>query len=189
MSMISPFQTIGPYFQVMLRDAPRGTGSLVSDKTRGQRITIEGTVYDGASAPVLDALIEIWQADADGRYRHQEDPRAEGADPAFEGYGRAATDDQGTFRFATVKPGTVSGPDGKPQAPHVLISILARGVLTRYWTRVYFEDEAEANGRDAILQLVPAARRDTLLARKAGDGTYRFDLVIQGARETVFFDA
>ena len=186
---VTPFQTIGPYFQVMLRDTPRGSGSLVSDNARGQRIAIDGTVYDGAHVPVLDALIEIWQADADGRYRHPDDPRSESADQAFDGYGRAATDEDGRFRFETVKPGSVDGPDGKPQAPHVLVSILARGVLTRYWTRMYFEDETEANGKDAILQLVPAARRDTLLGRKTGDGTYRFDLVIQGPRETVFFDA
>jgi protocatechuate 3,4-dioxygenase alpha subunit len=186
---VTPFQTIGPYFQVMLRDKPRGSDSLVTERTRGQRIAIEGVLYDGANAPVTDALIEIWQADSDGRYRHPEDPNGASADPAFEGCGRVATDDDGRFRFETVKPGVVAGPDGAPQAPHVLVSVLARGVLTRYWTRLYFEDELASNTKDAILQLVPAARRETLIAKKSGDDTYRLDLVIQGPRETVFFDA
>jgi protocatechuate 3,4-dioxygenase, alpha subunit len=137
---------------------------------------------------LTDALVEIWQADASGRYRHRDDPDEAASDPAFEGYGRTATDGQGGFRFDTIKPGSVAGPDGRIQAPHVLVSILAPGVITRYWTRLYFEDEP-SNDADPILQLVPAARRATLLARKAGADEYRFDIVLQGPGETVFFEA
>jgi protocatechuate 3,4-dioxygenase alpha subunit len=187
MSELTPFQPVGPYFHVMLRGAPAGCASLVTDQTRGQRITIQGTVFDGSATPMTDALIEIWQADADGRYRHPEDPASASADPAFAGHGRTATDDGGLFSFETVKPGAVTGPNGRPQAPHVLLSVLAPGVLTRYWTRMYFEDEP-SNAQDPILQLVPPDRRDTLLARSLAGG-YRFDVVIQGVRETVFFDA
>ena len=185
---LTPFQTLGPYFQVMLRDRPRGFEVMVADATQGERIRIEGTVFDGEGKGITDALVELWQADANGRYHHPDDPRSGEADPAFGGYGRTATDDAGRFVFTTIKPGRVEGPDGQPQAPHIMVSILARGVLTRYWTRMYFEDEA-SNAGDPVLQLVPAARRHTLLAKPLGDGRYAFDLVIQGARETVFFDA
>ena len=184
----TPFQPVGPFFHVMLRGEPLGVTSLVSDATRGRRIAIEGAVLDGAGAPLTDALVEIWQADAEGRYARAEDPASRLADPQFGGYGRVATDDRGRFRFVTIKPGPVPAPGGGAQAPHVLVSLLAPGVLTRYWTRLYFDDEP-ANGADPVLQLVPPARRATLLARTAGDGRYEVDLVVQGPKETVFFDA
>ncbi len=185
---LTPFQPVGPYFHVMLRDEPSGVASLVSADTRGERIAIDGAVLDGADAPMSDALVEIWQADAGGCYAHPEDPRSAAADPAFGGYARVATDPQGRFRFDTIKPGRVAGPDGRAQAPHVLVGLLAPGVLTRYWTRLYFEDEP-SNESDDVLHRVPAGRRHTLLARAAGPGRYTFDIIVQGSRETVFFDA
>ena len=186
MAGISPFQTVGPFFQVLVGDV-RGRDVLVRDGAAGARISVEGTVLDGAGAAMADALVEIWQADAHGRYRHPEDRRPGTADPAFAGFGRASTDDAGGFVFETVKPGAVPGPDGREQAPHILVSITARGVLTRYLTRIYFEDEP-ANAGDPILQLVPEARRHTLVARRTGDQRYRFDIRVQGSDEPVFFD-
>jgi protocatechuate 3,4-dioxygenase alpha subunit len=185
---LTPFQTIGPYFQVLLRSKPRGIDVMVTDATRGDRISIEGAVLDGAGKPISDALVELWQADASGRYRHPGDPRSADADPAFSGSGRAATDEAGRFIFKTIRPGAVPGPDGATQAPHIMVSLLARGILTRYWTRLYFEGDA-ANESDPVLQLVPAARRPTLIARRLGEGRYGFEIVVQGPRETVFFDA
>lgn len=187
MSPLTPFSTVGPFFRLLLRGRREDTDTLVGEATRGRRVTIEGTLLDGAGAPIDDGLVEIWQADANGRYPHPADPNAASADPAFGGYGRAATGTDGRFTFHTITPGAVPGPDGRLQAPHVLVSVLARGIMTRCWTRIYFEDEP-ANGEDAILRLVPEARRRTLLARPLGDGRYRFDIVVQGEGETVFFD-
>jgi protocatechuate 3,4-dioxygenase alpha subunit len=185
---LTPFQPVGPYFHVMLRNEPLGAASLLSADTRGRRIVIEGAVVDGAGLPVTDALVEIWQADADGRYQHSGDPAHPQADVAFGGYGRVATDAQGRFRFETIKPGRVPAIDGRRQAPHVLVGLLAPGILTRYWTRLYFDGEP-SNAADDVLRLVPSGRRDTLLARARGDGHYTFDIVLQGPRETVFFEA
>jgi protocatechuate 3,4-dioxygenase, alpha subunit len=185
---LTPFSTVGPFFKVMLRDRPEGSDRLVTDATRGTRITIEGRLTDGAGEAILDGLVEIWQADADGRYRHPDDPRSAAADPAFSGFGRVSTGVDGTFAFHTIKPGAVPGTDGRVQAPHVLVSVLARGIMTRCWTRIYFDDEP-ANAQDPVLQLVPQSRRDTLIARTAADGKYRFDIVLQGDGETVFFEA
>jgi protocatechuate 3,4-dioxygenase alpha subunit len=185
---VTPLSTVGPFFKVMLRDRPEGTDTLVTDRTRGDRITIEGTLVDGAGAPVLDGLIEIWQADAEGRYRHPDDPLRESVDPEFAGFGRVSTGVAGAFAFHTIRPGSVPGPDGLAQAPHVLVSVLARGIMNRCWTRLYFEGD-HRNRTDPILSLVPADRRDTMLARQIADGRYRFDVVLQGERETVFLDA
>ena len=159
----------------------------MTDATLGTRVTIEGTVVDGEGAVISDALVETWQADAHGRYRHPEDTRPQPIDPAFTGYGWAHTRVDGGFTFDTIKPGPVPGPDGADQAPHVLVSIMARGILTRFITRLYFEDEA-SNARDPILSIVPEDRRQTLIARRTGESQYRFDIVMQGPRETVFFD-
>jgi protocatechuate 3,4-dioxygenase, alpha subunit len=182
---IAPFQTVGPFFQVLVGEV-RGHDMLVGDGAQGTRITIEGQVLDGQGAAMNDALVEIWQADACGRYRHPADPQHAQADPAFAGFGRVATDPAGGFLFETVKPGVVTA-DGRPQAPHVLVSVTARGVLTRYVTRLYFDDEPR-NADDPILALVPEGRRHTLLASRIADRRYRFDIRIQGADETVFFD-
>ena len=185
---LTPFQPVGPYFHVMLRDEPPGVASLVTADTRGERIVIEGAVRDGAGKPVTDALVEIWQADAGGRYGHPGDPGSPLADASFGGYGRVATDREGRFRFETIRPGRVPGPDARLQAPHVLVSLFAPGIVTRCWTRIYFEDEA-SNAADAVLELVPTARRDTLLARLTAPGCYVFDIILQGSGETVFFEA
>ena len=184
MSSLTPFSTVGPFFKLLVRHQPEGAATLVAPDIEGRHITIEGALLDGAGAPIDDGLIEIWQADADGRYPHS----ADGVERAFAGFGRVATGAPGTFAFRTIKPGRVAGPDGRMQAPHILVSVMARGIMSRCWTRLYFDDEA-VNDDDPVLQLVPAARRATLIARSIGDGRYRFDIVVQGERETVFFDA
>ena len=182
---ITPSQTIGPYFGIMVRG--RAESRQVTHATTGTRIVVEGRVFDGAAEPMPDALVETWQADANGRYRHPEDRRPQPPDPTFNGYGWAHARGDGGFSFETIKPGQVPGPDGRGQAPHILVSVMARGILTRFITRIYFEDEA-ANAEDPILALVPENRRHTLVARHTGEGRYRFDLVMQGPGETVFFD-
>jgi protocatechuate 3,4-dioxygenase alpha subunit len=194
MSGITPSQTVGPWFAYGL--TPEGkydwsdlaTGNLITPDVVGDRIRIEGIVRDGDGTPLQDAMIEIWQADGQGRFPG----RSNGAAPntSFKGFGRCATDQQGLFWFDTVKPGVIAGPDGKPQAPHILVAVFARGLLTHLYTRLYFADEA-ANASDPILKLVPADRRDTLIAKKethAGKTLYRFDIRLQGEGETVFFD-
>ncbi len=194
----SPSQTAGPYVHIGLMPKLAGIdglyaadpgSTLVDAQTRGQRITIEGLVYDGDGAEVRDAVLEIWQADAAGIYPSPVDMRG-GADPHFAGWGRAATDfDSGKFRFETVKPGRVPAADGKLQAPHITLWIVARGINIGLQTRIYFADETEANAADPVLALVePRERIETLLARPGGDGGYRFDVCLQGERETVFFD-
>jgi protocatechuate 3,4-dioxygenase alpha subunit len=189
--MLTPLQPTGPYPEAML-DLPRGTAVAAGPDTAGTRVVIEGRLVDGAGAPVADALVEIWQGDAEGRYHHERDPRHLAADPGFWGYARVATEDSGRFQFDTIKPGVVEETGSRAQAPHILVSICGTGILTRYLTRVYFEDEA-ANASDPILQLVPAARRGTLIAQPlAAKGSYQFDIVLQdspgGRPETVFFD-
>ena len=181
----TPSQTVGPFFHHALPF--EGGGILVRPGTQGQRIVIEGTVRDGAGAPAADVLIESWQADAGGRYHHPEDRQPQPMDEAFDGFGRVPTSDDGRFAIETVKPGAVPGPRGRAQAPHLVLGILGRGLLTRLITRLYFDDEA-ANAQDPILELVPAERRRTLVARRVAEGRYHFDIVLQGQDETVFFD-
>jgi protocatechuate 3,4-dioxygenase alpha subunit len=184
---LTPFQPVGPYFHVMLDGLGRVT-ALAGPEARGERITIEGVLRDGEGKPLPDGMIELWQADSEGRYAHPEDPRGAAADPHFWGYGRTDTNDAGMFRFETIKPGPVpgSGSDSGMQAPHILVSVYAPGILLRWVTRIYFEDEP-ANAADPVLQLVPAHRCQTLVAKRDGHG-YRFDIVLQGEGETVFFD-
>jgi protocatechuate 3,4-dioxygenase, alpha subunit len=178
---LTPFQPTGPYPQVML-DLPTGDAIPLNPAARGQHIVIEGTLLDGAGKPVFDAMIETWQADSSGHYPHPRDGQAVAVDPSFWGYRRVATDGQGRFRIETVKPGASAG-----QAPHILIAIYGGGVLYRYVTRIYFDDEA-ANADDPTLALIPAHRRQTLLARGDDTGRYRFVIRLQGLDETVFFD-
>jgi protocatechuate 3,4-dioxygenase alpha subunit len=182
-------QTVGPFFgPAMLREGMRRQQMAGADAV-GQRIRIEGRVLDGDGASVADALIELWQANAHGRYDHPADSRDIPLDPAFDGFGRTATEDDGTYWFETVKPGVVPMPDGAPQAPHIVVTLFARGLLNHVVTRLYFADEA-ANTHDPILALVPAHRRDTLLARPSqvdGHTVYHFDVVLQGEHETAFF--
>jgi protocatechuate 3,4-dioxygenase, alpha subunit len=172
MSGLTPSQTVGPYFAIMLNG--RQECRQVLDAAAGTSIVIEGQVFDGAGNAIPDALIETWQVDPP-------------SDAHFNGYGWAHTREDGGFRFLTVKPDRVSAPDGGTQAPHILVSVMARGILTRFITRIYFEDET-GNADDPVLALVPANRRDTLIARCVGEQRYRFNIVMQGAGETVFFD-
>jgi protocatechuate 3,4-dioxygenase alpha subunit len=188
MSQLTPFNTVGPFFKLLVRDRPEGTDCLVTEATKGERISISGRVIAGNGSPIDDGLVEIWQADAAGHFHHPEDANHAKADPGFSGFGRAATAPDGAFSFRTIRPGAVPGPDGKTQAPHILMSVMARGVMSRCWTRIYFEGEP-LNQSDPILALVPAGRRDTLMARRRAAGEYVLDIVLQGEKETVFFEA
>ncbi len=191
-------QTVGPYFAYCLTEAERYGGRdiasnvLVAEETLGSRIRIEGRVFDGAGKPVPDAMIEIWQANAAGRYAHPEDMRAQAAlDPSFKGFGRAGTDGNGRFFFDTIKPGALPGARGAQQAPHINVIVFARGMLVHAYTRLYFSDEQKANAADPALGLVHEARRKTLIAeRRESDGRigYWLDIRLQGEDETVFFD-
>lgn len=192
---ITPSQTVGPYFAygltpgAMYKWSDLVGNDLVTPDASGERIRIEGRVFDGDGAPVRDSMLEIWQADASGRYAHPADARGL-PNAAFRGHGRTGTDDDGFFFFSTIKPGAVPGPDGRMQAPHILLTVFARGMLTHCKTRIYFEDEA-ANASDPVLALVPAERRTTLIARRrqgAAEAVYAFGVNLQGERETVFFD-
>ncbi len=185
---VTPTQTVGPFFSpALLRDVQN---VLTTDATAGERIRVEGRVFDGVGNVVPDALVEIWQANSHGRFNHPRDTRDLPLDPEFGGFGRSGTDDAGVFWFETVKPGAVPFEADRMQAPHLSVTVHARGMLNHVQTRLYFEDEA-ANATDPILALVPADRRSTLIARREeSDGavTYRLDLVLQGRGETVFFD-
>ena len=181
----TPSQTVGPFFKPALIRS--GQESLVTDKTRGERIVIEGRVFDGDGLAVNDAMIELWQANADGRYDHPDDSREKLLDPDFHGFGRVATDERGCFRFCTIKPGSVPGRSDALQAPHIDVSIFARGLLKRLVTRIYFPGEP-LNDTDGVLNNVTPARRSTLVARIERPGVLRFDIVLQGEHETVFFD-
>ncbi|HKD82063.1 MAG TPA: protocatechuate 3,4-dioxygenase subunit alpha [Candidatus Angelobacter sp.] len=184
----TPSQTVGPFFHLGCT-GPASVGSLVTTATKGERITLVCRVLDGASQPVPDAMIEIWQANAEGRYAHPEDTQQKLLDPGFSGYGRLATDEQGSCAFETIKPGRASGNDGTLQASHINISIFARGVLKRLATRAYFAGDP-ANAEDPVLALVPQDRRSTLLARCDATDKCRwlFDIHLCGESESVFFD-
>ena len=185
MSSLTPSQTVGPFFAILVPQ--RGTVTLAGDRADGRRITIEGSVRDGEGKAVPDALVEIWQANAEGRLNHPDDPRSPGPDPTFDGFGRIHADVDGCFVIETIMPGSVPGPDGEPQAPHLLVGLFARGLLTRLVTRIYFGGEP-ANADDPILTRVPPDRRATLIAERREEGRYRFEIALQGPRETVFFD-
>jgi protocatechuate 3,4-dioxygenase alpha subunit len=178
----TPSQTIGPFFAVGL---PWADGSdVVAEDTPGA-VRIGGRVLDGAGDPVPDALVETWQADPHGRFAHPDDPRGPGGS-GFRGFGRCATDAQGRWAVVTVKPGPLPAPDGGTEAPHLDVSVFARGLLHRLVTRVYFPDEPDANATDPLLASIqdPAARA-RLVAAPDGDGL-RFDIHLQGDRETPF---
>ena len=185
---VTPTQTVGPFFApALLRDVQN---ILVTDRTAGQRIRVEGRVLDGAGNVVPDAMIEIWQANSHGRFNHPRDTRDLPLDPEFGGFGRSGTDDAGVYWFETVKPGPVPFEGDRMQAPHLSVTVHARGMLNHAQTRLYFDDEA-ANAADPILALVPADRRDTLIARREeadGKVVYRLDIILQGRGETVFFN-
>lgn len=190
----SPSQTAGPY--VHIGALPNFAGikgvyeedlgaRMITGDAKGERITIRGTVFDGTGAALKDAMVEIWQADAAGRYAGQD-----GADPGVAGWGRQAGDmETGEFAFETVKPGAVPFRDGRLMAPHVSVWIVARGINLGLQTRLYFADKIEANAADPILARIEHRDRiPTLLARPEGEGAYRFDIRLQGENETIFFD-
>jgi protocatechuate 3,4-dioxygenase alpha subunit len=179
----TPSQTVGPFFAIGL---PWPDGELVVPEGTAGAIRLHGTVYDGARDPVPDAMVETWQADPDGGFAHPHDPR--GAAGSFRGFGRSLCDGSGRWSVVTVKPGRVPGPGESVQAPHVDVSVFARGLLNRVVTRLYFADEADANAADPALRGIAGEReRATLLAQPDGDGGYRFDIHLQGDDETVFF--
>jgi protocatechuate 3,4-dioxygenase, alpha subunit len=183
-------QTVGPFFAPALlrEDAIRNV--LTQPETAGERIRIKGHVLDGDGLPVPDAMVEIWQANANGRYNHSVDQEAAQLDAAFLGFGRSGTAEDGSYWFETIKPGRVPFYHEQFQAPHICVTVFSRGLLNHLVTRLYFEDE-QTNAEDAILQCVPDERRSTLLARRENvEGTivYRFDIVLQGAGETAFFN-
>lgn len=195
MAGITPSATVGPFFLFGLVPSTYGgedviTNNLVTPDASGEKIRIEGRVLDGDGAPIPDAMLEIWQADAAGRYAHPADTRAL-PNAAFKGFGRSPTDTEGRYAFDTIKPGAVPGPNGRMQAPHIAVNLFSRGVLKQMVSRIYFSDEA-ANAADPVLELVPPARRATLIApREERDGApvYRLDFKLQGDGETVFFEA
>jgi protocatechuate 3,4-dioxygenase, alpha subunit len=190
----TPSQTVGPYFAYGLSPEQYGyqhgltsiAGSeMAPDDVEGQRIRVEGRVFDGNGNPISDALIEIWQADSMGRYAHPSDPR--GSNSNFKGFGRCGTgtDPRHRYWFDTIKPGKVDD----DQAPHLNVIVTMRGMLLHAFTRIYFSDEPVANAMDKVLNAVPAERRNTLIATHENGNVYRFDIHMQGDDETVFFDA
>lgn len=188
----TPSQTAGPYFSMRL--GAEGENILTPPGVPGERLRIEGRVLDGDGAPVEDALIEIWQANAGGRYCHSDDTREDiPLDDGFTGFGRAETEfETGEFWFETIKPGLVPDAEGEFQAPHINVVVQARGMLNPLYTRIYFSDEDAANGQDQVLNQVPRERRPTVIAPEVAGGVapkvYAFDIVLQGEAETVFFD-
>jgi protocatechuate 3,4-dioxygenase alpha subunit len=193
----TPSQTVGPFFAYGLVPEQYNYpfrslvgGQIADDATDGQRIRVLGHVFDGAGDLIPDAIIEIWQANAHGRYNHPADDRKDNLlDPDFKGFGRVGTgmSPDNRFVFETIKPGSVDG----RQAPHLNVIVLMRGLLLHAYTRLYFSDEEDANAADPVLASVPEGRRETLIAKRDVDlpgRTYRFDIHMQGERETVFFD-
>lgn len=182
---VTPSQTIGPFFAYSLTPRAYGgpeiaTEQVASEGVAGERIRIEGKVFDGDRALVGDAMIETWQADAEGRFHAT-------GNAGFTGFGRAETNAEGVFFIETIRPGALPGPNGSRQAPHLTVSVFARGLLVRLATRIYFDDEP-GNAQDPVLALVPAERRGTLIATRGADGIFRLDIRLQGEGETVFFD-
>ena len=197
----SASQTAGPYVHIGL--APHAAGFdifennfsnvLATTETKGERITIEGRVIDGSGTPVRDVLVELWQANAAGKYNHPADRQQKPVDPTFRGWGRACSDfESGIFTFETIKPGIVEGRGGRSMAPHVNLWIVARGINIGLNTRMYFSDETAANSADPVLNLIEwEVRRNTLIGQReerSGKRIYRFDIHLQGPQETVFFD-
>jgi len=182
---LTPSQTSGPYLEIGLIGGP--ISNYLVDDSDPRAIRISGVLLDGAGDPVPDGMIEIWQANAAGRYAHPADDRQEiPVEARFSGFGRSATDDAGRFAFVTVKPGRVPWLDGRLQAPHLLVGVFARGLLKRVATRMYFPDEDTANAEDPVLLGLEPGERATLVAR-AENGVIRFDVVLQGPGQTTFF--
>jgi protocatechuate 3,4-dioxygenase alpha subunit len=174
----TPSQTVGPWLAIGLTWP---IGHLVVPEDHPGAIRIRGVLYDGAGEPIPDGMLETWQADPEGRFDHPDDPRGPSGS-GFSGFGRCLTDEQGRFRFVTVKPGAI----GDGQAPHIDVTVMARGLLDRVVTRIYFPDEGEANAADPVLAGLPAERAATMVARAVGAGELEWDVHLQGEKETVF---
>jgi protocatechuate 3,4-dioxygenase, alpha subunit len=189
----TPSQTVGPFFHVNLTTVENCVRCIAGPQAEGERLWLSCRVLDGAGQPVSDAMIEIWQADADGRYGsadgHDGATVVSKDEPCWRGFGRMPTGQDGSCEFETIRPGRVAGPGGVPQAPHLQMAIFARGMLKQLFTRIYFADDP-ANREDAVLQLVPEDRRETLMAHcdSARPEKWRFHVHLQGEQETVFFD-
>jgi protocatechuate 3,4-dioxygenase alpha subunit len=187
MPVATPPQTVGPFYAIGMNWLT--TTDLAQWAKAGERITIGGRLIDADGQGIPDAVLEVWQANAAGRYDHPEDKQAKPLDPGFKGFGRTGTDAEGRFRFTTIKPGAVPGRGNALQAPHIVVALFMRGVLRHLYTRIYFSDEA-ANANDPVLNLVDEPiRRNTMIAqRDPGKPEYRWNIVVQGTGETVFFD-
>ena len=186
------WQTVGPFFSIGMSRLYRD--NLAGPGVSGERVEISGRILDGEGKPVPDGVVEIWQANSHGKYAHPDDVQDKPLEQGFTGYGRVATDDDGRFRFTTIKPGRVPAPDGpgaakKLQAPHLAISVFTRGLLRRLVTRMYFPDDP-GHAEDFALNLVEASRRATLIAKQIDGrpGALEWDVILQGPSETVFFD-
>ncbi len=187
---LTPSQTVGPYFHYMLTPKAYGgreifTADLTTQGLQGEKLRIEGRVFDADGAPMPDALIEIWQADASGAFAHPASPKP--VSNGFRGFGRCPTDAHGAFAFDTIMPGVVATFDGRPQSPHVAVHVFARGMPKHLATRIYFAGRADLTTDPALL-LVPQERRETLLAREIAKGLREFNIRLGGDAETVFFD-
>lgn len=184
--LTTPSQTVGPYLRIAF--TALAVDAIAASGATGEHLTIEGRAVDGDGKPISDAALEVWQADASGKYAHAEDATRSAAGK-FRGFGRILTDADGAFRFTTVKPGPVPGPKGAMQAPHLVVTVFMRGLLKQLLTRIYFPDDP-GNAGDPILLLVPAERRATLVAKRSlqAKATLEWNLVLQGENETVFFD-
>jgi protocatechuate 3,4-dioxygenase alpha subunit len=179
-------QTVGPYVRIGFEQ--NRIEDLAPPGVAGERITLTGRITDGGGEPMSDAVVEIWQANAVGKYAHPEDAQDKSIDASFRGFGRSLTDANGAFSFATIKPGRAPAPDGSLQAPHIAVTVFMRGLLKHLVTRVYFADDP-ANAEDFVLKLVPPERRATLVAVRGGaKGAYEWNVRLQGTDETVFFD-
>ncbi len=185
MKQQSGSQTVGPYLRIGLIYGGEKQWNLVREGTVGEQIRITGVIYDGEGVPVPDAMIEIWQPDANGFFNHPNDPNQAKADPSFRGFGRSETRNGGAFEFKTIKPGSLDG-----SAPYVNVNVFARGMLVHAITRIYFADEP-ANETDPVLSELDEQRRQTLIATRDDSGdvpAYHFDIHVQGEQETVFFN-
>jgi len=188
-------QTVGPFYHYAL-DRPQWT-DLTRYGAKGEKIRVTGRILDGDGKPCPDAFLELWQANAEGRYNHPADDQDKKLDPRFVGFGRVGADAKGKYSFVTIRPGAVPGRGNAMQAPHIAVNLFARGLLKHVATRIYFPDHAEANEADPVLGAIDdPAQRATLIARRAKPTkvgramlpTYRFDIVLQGPGETAFLD-
>ena len=186
---VTPSQTVGPFFHIGL-SAKHSRPVIAGEGVRGAKIRLICRLFDAEDQVVNDGLIELWQANSDGKYASPEDIQEKQVEPGFSGFGRMATGEDGACEFHTIKPGRVPGLEGALQAPHIDVSVFARGMLRQLVTRIYFSGDL-ANSEDPVLALVPAERRETLMARPAADdpALWQFDIHLCGPRETVFFDA